>query len=183
MRGSGEATHVGEGVIMRAVGLLCVAMLGLAHQVSVAEDGCEKFAWSLARERGWFAAPGKPTFTSGDSLPAIPSGAFTLRLQTAGEAAFALPPEKKPRVDRSFSGIVRLPAPDRAGIYEVTFSDDAWIDLVQDGRYARSVGATGRSDCPGLRKSVRFELGPTPLVLQLSGVPTDAIVVAVTPAE
>jgi hypothetical protein len=94
-----------------------------------------------------------------------------------------LPPERKPRTEQSFSGMVRLPAPDPAGIYEVTFSHDAWIDMVQDGRYARSVGATGRNDCPGLRKSVRFELGPTPLVLQLSGVPADAIVVAITRAE
>jgi hypothetical protein len=169
--------------IMRAVGLLCVALLGLSQQVSVAEDGCEKFAWPLARERGWFAAPEKPTFSSGDSISAFPGGAFTLKLQAAGEGSFALPPERKSRAEQSFSGMVRLPAPDPAGIYEVTFSHDAWIDMVQDGRYARSVGATGRNDCPGLRKSVRFELDPTPLVLQLSGVPTNAIVVAITRAE
>ena len=41
-------------------------------------------------------------------------------------------------------------------------SDDAWIDVIQNGRYARSVGSTGRSDCPGVRKSVRLDLDAEP---------------------
>jgi hypothetical protein len=58
-------------------------------------------------------------------------------------------------------------------------SDEAWIDVIQDGHYARSIGSTGRSDCPGLRKSVRFELNASPFVVQLSGVTTEMIAVAV----
>jgi hypothetical protein len=44
----------------------------------------------------------------------------------------------------------------------VTLSHEAWIDVVQDGRYARSVGSTSRNDCPGLRKSVRLDFGVRP---------------------
>jgi hypothetical protein len=38
------------------IGLALAAQLALA---SAANDGCEKFAWSLARERAWFAVSGK----------------------------------------------------------------------------------------------------------------------------
>jgi hypothetical protein len=54
------------------------------------------------------------------------------------------------------------------------------INVIQDGRYARSIGSTGRSDCPGLRKSARFELNASPFVVQLSGVTTEMIAVAVS---
>jgi hypothetical protein len=65
----------------------------------------------------------------------------------------------------------------------VTLSEEAWIDVVQDGRYARSVGSSRRSDCPGLRKSVRFQLGAAPFVLQLSGADSDSVAVAIGARE
>ena len=137
----------------------------------------------MASEQAWFAAPDKHIFATGDALAALPKAAFTVKLLPAGEAAFALPPERKPRSDRWFGGMLRLPALDRAGIYQVTLSEEAWIDIVQDGRYARPVGSTGRSDCPGIRKSVRLELGPSPFVAQLSAVATPVIVMAIVQPE
>jgi hypothetical protein len=154
---------------------LLIALLAPA----AAEDGCGKFAWPLAREQASFAATDKPTMKAGELFAAIPKSAFILLLQPGAEAAFAIPPERKPRSEHWFGGMIRLPAPDRPGIYQVTLSEEAWIDVVQDGRYARSVGSTGRSDCPGLRKSVRLDLGASPFVLQVSGVASDSIVVAV----
>lgn len=53
--------------------------------------------------------------------------------------------------------------------------------MVQNDRYARSVGSTGRSDCSGVRKSVRFELTAAPFVLQLSGVTSDNIALTIAP--
>ena len=70
-----------------------------------------------------------------------------------------------------------------AGTTFETLSEEAWIDVVQDDRYVRSVGSTGRGDCPGLRKSVRLELGATPFVLQISGVTSDSIIVAIGARE
>jgi hypothetical protein len=61
----------------------------------------------------------------------------------------------------------------------VTLSQDAWLDVIQDGRYARSAGSSGRRDCPGLRKSVRFHLQAGPVVLQLSAVESSEISVAI----
>ena len=72
---------------------------------------------------------------------------------------------------------------DKPGIYQVTLSEEAWIDVVQDDRYARSVGSTGRGDCPGLRKSVRLDLAAAPFVLQISGVTSESVAVAVGARE
>ena len=132
---------------MHRIGFVCVIVIQLLSAASEAEEGCEKFAWSLSRERAWFAASEKAAVVAGESLTAVPNAAFNVRLQPASEASFVLPPERKPRSDGGFGGIVRLPALDRAGIYQITVSDEAWIDVVQDDRYARSVGSTGRSDC------------------------------------
>lgn len=162
-----------------AAGLL-IAFLAPAR---AADDGCEKFAWSLAQERAWFAAADKAKLAAGESSAALPSGAFVLTLQPGGTATFAVPPERKPKSAASFGGAVWFPAPERPGVYQVTLSDEAWIDIVQDGRYARAIGSSGRGDCPGLRKSVRFELGSVPFVLQLSGATADTTVVAIRPSE
>jgi hypothetical protein len=55
--------------------------------------------------------------------------------------------------------------------------------VIQNGRYARSVGSTGRSDCPGVRKSVRLDLDAGPVVLQVSGVAPDTIAVTIGAVE
>ncbi len=94
-----------------------------------------------------------------------------------------MPPERKPKSERWFGGMLRLPALDKPGIYQVTLSEEAWIDVVQDGRYARSVGSTGRSDCPTLRKSVRLDLGAAPFVLQISGVTSESVVIVIGPRD
>jgi hypothetical protein len=163
--------------------LAAAVLIALLAPASAAEDGCGKFAWPLAREQALFASTDKPTVQAGQTLAAIPKAAFILRLQSGAEAAFAMPPERKPKSQRWFGGMVRFPALEKPGIYQVTLSEEAWIDVVQDGRYARSVGSTGRSDCPGLRKSVRLDLGASPFVLQLSGVSSDEIIVAIGPRE
>jgi len=151
-----------------------------------AEDGCDKFAWLLAHERALFAAAEKPDVKAGDTLAAIPRGAFVLNLQPNTEAilaAYAMPPERKPKAEHWYGGAVRFPAVDKAGIYQVTLSEEAWMDIVQDSRYAHTVGHTGRGDCPGLRKSVRLELNAAPFVLQISGVAADKVIVAIGARE
>jgi len=158
---------------------LAAAVLIALHAPAFAGDGCAKFAWALTREQALFAANDKTAVKAGDTLPTIPKGAFVLALQPGADAAFAMPPERKPKSERWFGGMLRLPALDKPGIYQVTLSEEAWIDVVQDGRYARSVGSTGRSDCPNLRKSVRLDLAATPFVLQLSGVTSESVVIAI----
>jgi hypothetical protein len=164
-------------------GLAAIALIALLAPANAADDGCEKFAWSLARQREAFAAPEKTTIAAGEALNALPAGALVIRLQPGAQAAFAMPPERKPRTEQWHGGMLRLPAPPKAGIYQITLSDDAWIDVIQNGRYARSVGSTGRGDCPGVRKSVRLDLDASPVVLQLSGVAPDTIAVTIEAAQ
>jgi hypothetical protein len=167
---------------MLRLGLLVAVLIASLGPVA-AEDGCEKFAWSLARERAAFATPDKTTATAGETLAALPAGALVIRLQPGAQANFEMPPERKPRTETWHGGVVRLPALAKSGIYQITLSDDAWIDVIQNGRYARSVGSTGRSDCPGVRKSVRLDLDASPAVLQVSGVAPDTIAIAIGPVQ
>ena len=168
---------------MLRTNLVAVALFASLAPATAADDGCEKFAWPLARERAAFAAPDKTAIASGATLSAIPAGPLVIRLQPAAEATFVMPPERKPRSENWHGGMVQFPALAKAGIYQITLSDEAWIDVVQNGRYARSVGSTGRGDCPGVRKSVRLDLDAAPFALQVSGVPSDSIVIAVSPVQ
>lgn len=167
---------------MERITLTCAALIALLTP-ALADDGCDKFAWPLTRERALLAASDKPAVKAGDSLTAIPKGAMTLQLAPGADASFVMPPERKSRVEPWFGGAIKFPALEKAGIYQITLSDEAWLDVVQDGRYARSVGSTGRGDCPGLRKSVRLELTATPFVLQFSGVAADKIAVTIGPRD
>src|SRR5919197_6204468 len=155
---------------MLRLSFAAIALIARLGPANATDDGCEKFAWSLSRERAALAASDKATVAAGETLNALPAGALVIRLQPAAQASFAMPPERKPRTEQWHGGMVRLPALPRSGIYQITLSDDAWIDMIQNGRYARSVGSTGRSDCLGVRKSVRLDLDASPVVLQLSGV-------------
>jgi hypothetical protein len=167
---------------MRRASLIALALLVLPG-TAAADDGCEKFAWSLARDRAALAAVDKSTIAAGETLAALPVAALLIRLQPGPQAAFDMPPERKPRTEQWHGGMVRLPALPRPGIYQVTLSEDAWIDVIQNGRYARSVGSTGRSDCPGVRKSVRLDLDASPVVLQVSGVAQDTIAITIGPVQ
>ena len=163
-----------------AIGVLALfALLSPA----LAEDGCGKFAWPLTRERALLVSANKAAVKAGDTLTALPSAAFALQLQPGAEAKFTMPPEHKPKVEKWFGGAVHILPPPKAGIYQVTLTDEAWVDIVQDGRYARSVGSTGRSDCLGLRKSVRLELTTAPFTLQVSGVAVETIAVVFASAD
>ena len=162
---------------------LLILVVILPAKAADGEDGCEKFAWPVARERAWFSSSGNTSIAVGEHPAILPSGAFGVRLQPANQSVFALSPERKPKSEASFAGSIWFPVLGQGGIYQVTVSEDAWIDIVQDGRFARSVGHSGRKDCPGLRKSVRFELLPAPFVLQFSDAPSNKIAVAIRPVE
>lgn len=163
-----------------AAGLLLTVALAAP---SFADDGCGKFAWPLVQERQQLAATPTMDAKAGDKLSGLPRTAVVLHLDPAADAKFALSPERGSKAANGFGGALTLPAPAKPGIYQVTLSEEAWIDLVQDGRYAHSVGSTGRSDCPGVRKSVRFELEAAPFVLQVSGVTSERIVLTFAPVK
>jgi hypothetical protein len=118
--------------------LIALALFALLGPAAAADDGCEKFAWSLARDRAAFAAPDKTTIAAGETLTALPAGALVIRLQPGAQASFAMPPERKPKTEQWHGGMVRLPALAKPGIYQITLSGRA------QERSARSRRQPGR---------------------------------------
>ncbi|MFG1425641.1 hypothetical protein [Roseixanthobacter glucoisosaccharinicivorans] len=160
-----------------------VIILGflLASQAARAAEGegCAGGAWPLDAARAALAAA-QTHVANGAQLPAA-EGAFLVDLVPLADAGLPSPPTRLPAEGVKFAGFLLLPAPAVAGRIEVSLSEAGWVDLVQDGKSLPAVAFTGVKGCPGLRKSVRFEVTQRPLVLQLSGVSVDRLKVALAP--
>ena len=161
---------------------LALSLLFVPTLASAQDAGCAKFKWPIAREKAAFAAPDLPAASSGQSLPEV-GHAATLNLEPQAGVTFARPPGRKPRADPAFAAVLNLPALATAGRYQVTLSDEAWIDVLQNGKEVRSSGFSAQQDCPGVHKSVRFALQPGPATVQISGAAVDAIKIDVLPVE
>jgi hypothetical protein len=155
----------------------------LAAFAAAAQDNaaCGQFDWSVQREQALFSAPNLQTAASGSEL-LLAGGAITLTLKPGGEVAYAVPPARQPKNADSYGGVIASTVP-KAGTYQVTASAEAWIDVIQNGKAATSTAHTGKRDCPGVRKSVRFSLEPGAVTIQVSGVSDASIKLALLPAE
>jgi hypothetical protein len=157
--------------VLRAAPLLAlVALAASLAPGAPARADCSGFKWSLAREQAWFRDP-HPTIASGGALAV--GGAATLQLQPIDNISFAVAPERKP-ADGTFGGVATIAAL-KAATYQVTLSEDAWIDVVQAGRATKSLDFSGQKDCPGIHKSVRFTLSDGPAIIEISGAKTRTI--------
>ena len=54
---------------------------------------------------------------------------------------------------------------------------------MQDGHNLKPKAFSGATDCDGIRKTVKFELSASPLVLQVSGTKDTSISIAILPSE
>jgi hypothetical protein len=157
--------------------LLVVSLASTAR----AQDatGCDKFKWSVARERAWFAAGAKPV-AAGADLPLAEQG-YAVALVPDESAGFVAPPERAPKPG-AFGGVLKIQALPKAGIYEITLSDEAWVDVVQNGASVKSSDFSGQKNCPGVRKSVRFSLAEGAATVQISNAASATIQLAIAPA-
>ena len=62
----------------------------------------------------------------------MPSSTVTLALVAPSDAKLPTPPERAPK-DGTFAGFARFKAAPKAGLYTVSLSAGAWVDVVQDG--------------------------------------------------
>lgn len=146
------------------------------------QEACERFAWSIARERSAFSAPGLPSVASGSALQAT-AGALLLSLKPAEDTSLPVPSERSPK-SGTYAGFVTIEVPAKAGTYQVTISEDAWVDLSQDGRTTlKPVSISSKSGCPGVRKSLRFALEAGSVTIQINRAPSPQIKVDLTRAE
>jgi hypothetical protein len=156
--------------------LLVVSLASTAR----AQDttGCDKFKWSVARERAWFAAGAEPV-AAGTDIP-LAEQAYAVALVPDESAGFAVPPERALKPG-TFGGVLKIRALPKAGVYEITLSDEAWVDVVQNGARVKSSDFSGQKNCPGVRKSVRFTLASGAATVQISNAPSASIQVAIAP--
>ncbi|MET4116773.1 hypothetical protein ABIB85_003150 [Bradyrhizobium sp. JR1.5] len=167
---------------MRIPLLLGLLLLGIAPAFATEEpSGCDKFKWSIERERAALTAPDGVKMASGSEQAALPSSAITLGLVASAEAKLPTPPECAPK-DGTFAGFTGIKAP-KAGLYTVSLSSGAWVDLVQDGHALKPVAFSGATDCDGIRKTMKYELSGQPVVLQVSGAKDNSLSIAILPAQ
>ena len=148
-------------LIRRLLSLLFVVSLASTARAQDA-TGCDKFKWSIARERAWFAAGVKPV-AAGADLTLAEQG-YAVALVPDESAGFALPPERALKPG-AFGSVLKISGLPKAGLYEITLSDEAWIDVVQNGASVKSSDFSGQKNCPGVRKSVRFPLAAGPATI------------------
>src|SRR6516162_2277043 len=98
---------------------------------------CEQFEWSIKREQALFGTPAVNPAASGSKLDSI-GGSFTLELQPHASVSLVLPPERQPKSADSFSGVISFANVPKAGLYQITLSTEAWIDVIQDGQAVKS---------------------------------------------
>lgn len=157
---------------MRAALTLALA-LGAAPP---AYADCDHFKWSVAQERGWFAASPAP-------LPSIGGKAESghgYALALAKDVKLPTPPERAPKPD-TYAAVVEAPKL-AAGLYQFSLSAEAWLDVVQNGARIKSSDFSGQRDCPAVRKSVRFTLAQGAATIEISNAASDTLMIAIAPA-
>ena len=164
--------------------LLVALLVGTAAPVWAAEEpsGCDKFKWPIDHERAALTAPDRVKLNSGSDVAAMPSTGITLSLVTPGDAKLPSPPERAPK-DGTMAGFANFKGAPKAGLYTISLSNGAWVDVVQDGHFLKPKAFSGATDCDGIRKTMKYELAAQPFVLQVSGAKENAISIAILPSE
>jgi hypothetical protein len=165
---------------MRLLSIATMLVFASASTAAQEPTGCDKFKWPLEKERATLNGTDLPKVSSGDHIAWPIPFAATIGLNAFADAKLPFPPERAPRSPASFAGFVQVSAPSKAAIYKITTSSESWIDVVQDGRTAKSSAFSGAIGCEGIRKSVKFNLAAQPFTLQPSGAPADSIRIVVS---
>ncbi|MBR0697342.1 hypothetical protein [Bradyrhizobium lablabi] len=168
---------------MRKPLLTALLLLGAVPAFAAEEpSGCDKFKWPIDRERAALTAPDRARLASGSEQAALPATGITLALAAPADAKLPTPPERAPK-DGTFAGFTSFKTAPKAGLYTVSLSAGAWVDMVQGGHFLRPKAFSGATDCDGIRKTMKYELSASPFVLQISGTRENSISIAILPTE
>jgi hypothetical protein len=168
---------------MRAALLVALALLGAVPAWAAEEpSGCDKFKWNIEHERAALTAPDRVKLTSGGELAALPSTGMTIALRPPAEAKLPTSPERAPK-EGTFAGFANFKGAPKAGLYTVSLSAGGWVDVMQDGHFLKPKAFSGATDCDGIRKTMKYEISASPLLLQISGTKEDSISIAILPSE
>jgi hypothetical protein len=168
---------------MRALVLLALVAFGATSARAADEpSGCDKFKWNIDHARAALTAPDRVKLASGVELASLPATGIVLGLQPPAEARLPTTPERAPK-EGTFVGFTTIKNAPKAGLYTVSLSAGAWIDVVQDGHMLKPKAYSGATDCVGIRKTMKFDIGASPLVFQITGARENSISVAIQPSE
>jgi hypothetical protein len=165
--------------------IFCVAGLFASPAFAAETGGCDSFAWSIATELKWIKATDVQTVNSGAKLPSPPEKAMNLSLEPMNAVSFPVPPtgRMKPEGD-VYGGIVNFDGPSSApGSYQVTMQTGGWVDVTQDGKALKPTAHSGKSDCDGVHKTIRFNLDPGPFTIEFSNIKRDSMKFAIRQAQ
>ncbi|QAY94748.1 hypothetical protein CWB41_02480 [Methylovirgula ligni] len=164
--------------MMPLLRMSAVLIATLAVVPAMAEPtGCDHFKWPLDHEKALLS---KPIAVASGGAATLATGE-TLTLDPEATAKLPQAPSRPPKFPGSYAGFVTLAAPASAGIYRVTLTRGAWIDVVQDGHLLKTVDHTGATGCAGLAKSVKFDLKATPFTVEISSSTAPSVALVVTP--
>jgi hypothetical protein len=142
---------------MNGVGRACIAAaLALTGGIAKADEprGCDQFKRPIAQEQVALDGSQKPEIEVGGAIKL--DQAASMLLVPRAQARLQKPPERTPTETASYAGMVSL-EPSAAGAYKVSLSGDGWIDVIQGDEFLKPTAVTGALDCPGVRKSVKFQ--------------------------
>ena len=170
---------------LMTLSLLMLAALAAPLHAETVEDPCTGFAWSVDKEIEWFKQEGTPEVAHDGTVAALPSGAIMLKLIATKDIAFQVKPALKQQAlgPASFSGWVKIEGQIAPGLYQISLSENAWIDVIQGGEALQSTAFTGKHECTSLRKSVRFEIKGAPFIIQIAGARSGTMKLAIRKAE
>ncbi|SFO30671.1 hypothetical protein SAMN03159463_01577 [Mesorhizobium sp. NFR06] len=162
---------------MKKVAISLFAILAGTSFAMAGDAGCDAFKWPVTREQSLF--PAAPAAQSGATLAV--GQAVDFSLAAVDTISFDVPPGRAP-ASGTFGAKASVLVPPE-GELQFSLSDEAWIDVVQDGHVVKPAGFSGVKTCPGIRKSVRFKLAGGAAIIQLSGAKKADLKVAVLTPE
>lgn len=165
--------------------LLPIAILAVAFPGAASAETCTGFQWSVATELSWVAAPDAEVVATGGKIASIPDKAIELTLEPAPAVKLpATPGIKKQAIPKnSFSGWFSIADVGKPGLYQITIPSHAWIDVVQHDALVSTAAFSGDKNCKSLRKSVQYDLGAGPAIIQVSGAPDKSMKLTIHAAE
>ncbi len=126
--------------------------------------------WSRAAANKTIYAYGEPRVAD---WPPLGAARTTLPLHRFESLRFEIAPERKPDPFK-YGGMVPIEVK-TPGRLVVALGAGAWIDLVRDGKFLKSVAHGHGPDCSGIRKMVEYDVEPGRYLLQISSAPAASI--------
>jgi hypothetical protein len=165
-------------VVAAAALLLCSAGAVQAQDAG----GCGRYAWDIGPDQAALSGAPLPEAAAGSERAADGTG-FSLPLRPWSEGLLPDPPERAPRNAASRAGHIAFAPPAEPGLYRITVSASAWIDVRQGGEYVKPQAVGGARDCPGARKSMLFQLLDAPFTVQISDADVESVGMVVGPVH